>query len=1819
MANTTVSVSFANGFVGDYSKNNESSNAVYLTSLGWSQFQFVQSSDNGQFGGTQGNDLAGTILITDAAGVQHAIAGAINWRAPSGAVSTVVFFATGGANHTLATTNGTYVIDPFTLQNGDPHSFIGLTFNGQNLVIAGDNTVSGNAATAGLLTILNNYLAAQPQLSIGNVTVDEAAGIATLTVLLSKVSADTVTVGYGSADGSGTAGSDYTAKTGTLTFAPGELSKTIQVSITDDALTEGSENFNVVLSNSTFAAITGNTGVVTITDNDSAPVQSVSAVLAEDAANSGANPTDSSVVEGAGLLYTVTLSAASPSATEHTLAIGGSATAADYGAFSFSNGVAWKNGSAASGIVVVPANVGGFSITVPSVDDSLIENPETLVLTVGGVAATGTITDNDIQSVSTVLAEDAAHSGANPIDSSVVEGASLLYTVLLSGANPNPSEHTLAIGGTAAGADYGGFVFSAGVAWKNADPASGILVVPANVGSFTITVASVDDALIESAESLVLTVGGVSATGTITDNDAQSVSGVSAEDAAHTGADPVDGSVVEGAALRYTVILNAPAPGPTEHTLTIGGTASGADYGGLVFSDGVAWKNADPASGILVVPANVGSFTITVPTSDDALIESAESLVLTVGGVSATGTITDNDAQSVSGVISEDAAHTGANPVDSSVVEGAALRYTVILNAPSPGPTEHTLGVGGTASGADYGSFVFSDGVAWKNADPASAILVVPANVGSFTITVPTSDDALIESAESLVLTVGGVAATGTITDNDNRSVSAVIAEDAAHAGADPLDSSVVEGVALRYSVSMNATSPAATEHLLALGGSAAPADYGSFVFSDGVAWKNGDPASGIVLVPGNLTSFTVTVPTVDDTLIENTESLVLSVGGVSASGTITDNDSQSVSRIVAEDAAHTGESPLDSSVVEGNALRYTVVFNAPSPIATEHTFGIGGSASAGDYGAMVFSDGVAWKNADPGSGILLVPANVGSFTISVATVDDTLIENAESLALTVGGVSASATISDNDAQSVSAVIAEDGANRAANPLDSSVVEGASLVYTVALTGPSPVATEHTLSLGGSAAPGDYASLAFSNGVAWKNADPASGIVLVPASLGGFTVTVATIDDSLIESAESLVLTVGGVSASGTITDNDSQSVVRVVAEDAARRDENPVDASVVEGAGLLYTVSLNGPSPNPTEFTLGLGGTASAGDYGSFAFSDGVAWKNADPAGGVLVVPANVSSFTIGVPTLDDALVENTESLVLTVGGVAATGTITDNDVAPPTAPPPLGVDLNPASDDGNSNSDRVTGVITPEFNIKSAQYLSSGGSVRLLDPAGHVVGLNPVSAADVAAGLASVKISQPLDDGVYTFMTQILDANGKVLAQSPVNVTIVTDIDGIQPSVELAAHNGDYNKDGIPDWQQHAVAQFPLATLADFTAGKNAPQSSFGAILAGAPDPTQPGGAVLLTPGAQLLNLSVSDLPAALPANLLASTPAFNFSITSESSASLLPDIDGARDGRQTRVVIDLAEGGVVANDFLKWDKTTQTWFSFLDDQRLATLDDGATLLDLNGDGRIDRIVLTLTDGGRGDEDGIANGTIVDPGVLVFGPKVAPPPAPPPPPPPPPAATPVFSVLLAGGDRYYSSDAADAAKAAAGAGARFEGARFDSADAAAGGQHLTANYQPFTADWYYGVDAQAMPYACFAPVAGAAGFSAWAVGSGNAQEIHLYQNTLGLTQLLSQADAQALALAGQGYADQGAKFNAGVQSAFAFDAEGFLVANKDNAAVRALVQTLAGKFGASSNEGFIDAVEQSYLSLVQLVGIAHGGSAGATDVNAAFDTHFS
>jgi hypothetical protein len=110
-----------------------------------------------------------------------------------------------------------------------------------------------------------------PSIAIGDVTITEgntgtrAAG---LTVTLSATSGQPVTVNYATADFTATAGSDYRATSGTLTFAPGETSKTIWVLVIGDRRAEANEAFVVTLSGETNAILAAIQGAVNIIDDE---------------------------------------------------------------------------------------------------------------------------------------------------------------------------------------------------------------------------------------------------------------------------------------------------------------------------------------------------------------------------------------------------------------------------------------------------------------------------------------------------------------------------------------------------------------------------------------------------------------------------------------------------------------------------------------------------------------------------------------------------------------------------------------------------------------------------------------------------------------------------------------------------------------------------------------------------------------------------------------------------------------------------------------------------------------------------------------------------------------------------------------------------------------------------------------------------------------------------------------------------------------------------------------------------------------------------------------------------------------------------------------------------------------------------------------------------------------------------------------------------------------------------------------------------------------------------------------------------------------
>jgi hypothetical protein len=94
-----------------------------------------------------------------------------------------------------------------------------------------------------------------------------SASQAAFAISLNAPSASPVSVSYSTAPGTATA-SDFTAASGTITFAPGQTNQTVLVQVPDDAILEPNETFVVNLSNPVGGVIADSQGVGTIIDND---------------------------------------------------------------------------------------------------------------------------------------------------------------------------------------------------------------------------------------------------------------------------------------------------------------------------------------------------------------------------------------------------------------------------------------------------------------------------------------------------------------------------------------------------------------------------------------------------------------------------------------------------------------------------------------------------------------------------------------------------------------------------------------------------------------------------------------------------------------------------------------------------------------------------------------------------------------------------------------------------------------------------------------------------------------------------------------------------------------------------------------------------------------------------------------------------------------------------------------------------------------------------------------------------------------------------------------------------------------------------------------------------------------------------------------------------------------------------------------------------------------------------------------------------------------------------------------------------------------
>jgi uncharacterized spore protein YtfJ len=226
--------------------------------------------------------------------------------------------------------------------------------------------------------------------------------VATFTVALGTPSAFPVSVDVATADGTATQPSDYDpVATTTLTFAPGDTSKTVDVTIHGDTVVEPDETFTVQLANPVGAGIANGVGNGTIVDDDAVPAPPSDGPIASIG--------DASVLEGGAgttttLSFPVSLSKASSDAV--TVVYRTSDRSATAGSDYMEN----------VGSVRIPAGETTASVPVTVVGDAQIEPDETLALEItnvfggtGGGAGTGTIVNDDREITHLILRAKGRH------------------------------------------------------------------------------------------------------------------------------------------------------------------------------------------------------------------------------------------------------------------------------------------------------------------------------------------------------------------------------------------------------------------------------------------------------------------------------------------------------------------------------------------------------------------------------------------------------------------------------------------------------------------------------------------------------------------------------------------------------------------------------------------------------------------------------------------------------------------------------------------------------------------------------------------------------------------------------------------------------------------------------------------------------------------------------------------------------------------------------------------------------------------------------------------------------------------------------------------------------------------------------------------------------------------------------------------------------------------------------------------------------------------------------------------------------------------
>ena len=568
------------------------------------------------------------------------------------------------------------------------------------------------------------------------------------------------------------------------------------------------------------------------------------------------------------------------------------------------------------------------------------------------------------------------------------------------------------------------------------------------------------------------------------------------------------------------------------------------------------------------------------------------------------------------------------SPDAQAVEEGGSVDFVVTLNATS----SQVVSLGWTVDGgvddpAEADDFATTTGVV---SFPVTSVLGATS-----TITVQTMEDLVVEPDESftVMLTPVGMLPPGvTITD---ASADGTIANDDM-AGMTIADASAEEGQHVEFTITLSAPVSQVVNLTwsTANGTAVAPGDYTAVT-------------SGTASFATNSTTTTITVDTVGDDVVEPDEGFTVtlatttmiasvSFGDGEATGTITNNDTATISIVDAD------------AVDEGEDVEFTVTLTAPVSQVVDLTWtvtgGMGDSTADNDFAAT--------------AGTVSFSGYSTTTTITVQTVDDDVVEPDESFTVTLATTTMIASVSFGDGEATGTITNDDEAE--ISIADASSAEGDGVAFVVTLSASVSKDSSFTWSTADGTAeqPGDYTAVTSRLVTFLAGSDPGATM----------TITVQTEEDEVVDPVEDFTVTlststlISGVSiddgeATGTITNDDTAEITIT-------------SASAAEGEGVEFTVRLSASVSQAVSLTWSTADdTAEApGDYTAASAGMVRFATSSDPG----------ATTTITVQTVDDDVVEPVESFRVTIVGDnlldgvtvdvnndVATGSITNNDTA--------------------------------------------------------------------------------------------------------------------------------------------------------------------------------------------------------------------------------------------------------------------------------------------------------------------------------------------------------------------------------------------------------------------------------------------------------------------------------------------------------------------------------------------------------------------------